>query len=106
MPRATGRRSVVPMIHTVNGVRLYVEEHGEGSPILCIHGAGSSALAWSDAIAELSRLGRVIAYDRRGCTRSERPEPYERTNVAEHADDAAGLLDLLEAAPAAVIGRS
>ena len=106
MPRATGRRSVVPMIHTVNGVRLYIEEHGEGSPILCIHGAGSSALAWSDAIAELSRLGRVIAYDRRGCTRSERPEPYERTSVAEHADDAAGLLDLFDAAPAVVIGRS
>ena len=39
MPRATGRRSVVPMIHTVNGVGLYVEEHGEGSPILCIHGS-------------------------------------------------------------------
>ena len=76
------------------------------APILCIHGAGSSALAWSDAIAELARLGRVIAYDRRGCTRSERPEPYERTSVAEHADDAAGLLDALEAAPAVVIGRS
>ena len=29
MPRATGRRSVVPMIHTVNGVGLYVEEHSE-----------------------------------------------------------------------------
>ena len=48
----------------------------------------------------------MIAYDRRGCTRSERPEPYERTSVAEHADDAAALLDALAAAPAVVIGRS
>ena len=23
---------------TVNGVRLYYEEHGSGAPILCIHG--------------------------------------------------------------------
>ena len=91
---------------TVNGVRLYYEEHGSGAPILCIHGCSSSALVWSDAVRELARLGRVISYDRRGCTRSERPEAYERTSVAEHADDAAALLDALAAAPAVVIGRS
>jgi len=89
-----------------NGVRLYYEEHGQGAPILCIHGAGSSALVWAEAVQKLARLGRAIAYDRRGCTRSERPEPYEHTSVAEHADDAAELLDALEATPAVVIGRS
>jgi pimeloyl-ACP methyl ester carboxylesterase len=87
-------------------VRLYYEEHGSGAPILCIHGAGSSALVWSEAVRELARLGRVISYDRRGCTRSERPERYDRTSVAEHADDAAALLDALAATPAVVIGRS
>jgi esterase len=51
-------------------------------------------------------VGRVIAYDRRGCTRSERPETYECTTVAEQADDAAALLDALVDAPAVVIGRS
>lgn len=91
---------------TVNGVRLHYEEHGSGAPILCIHGAGSSALVWSDAVQELARLGRVISYDRRGCTRSQRPQPYERTSVAEHADDAAALLDDLAPEPAVVIGRS
>jgi pimeloyl-ACP methyl ester carboxylesterase len=67
---------------------------------------GSSALMWGDAVWELARIGRVILYDRRGCTRSERPKPYERTSTAEHADDAAALLDALSAAPAVVIGRS
>jgi esterase len=90
----------------VNSIRLYYEEHGSGAPILCIHGGGSSALMWADAVEELARLGRVIAYDRRGCTRSERPEPYERTSVAEQAYDAAGLLDAVAATPAVVIGRS
>jgi esterase len=89
-----------------NGVRLHYEERGEGAPILCIHGAGSTALVWADAAQKLTRLGRVIAYDRRGCARSERPEPYERTSIAEHADDAAALLDAIEATPALVIGRS
>jgi pimeloyl-ACP methyl ester carboxylesterase len=90
----------------VNGVRLYYEVHGEGPAILCIHGAGSSALMWGAAVPELARLGRVIVYDRRGCTRSQRPDAYDKTSVAEHADDAAALLDTLGAAPAAVIGRS
>lgn len=91
---------------SVNGVRLYCEEHGSGSPILCVHGGGSSALLWADAFEALEQLGRVIAYDRRGCGRSERPEPYERTSVDEQADDAAALLRELSAAPAVVIGRS
>lgn len=91
---------------TANGVRLYYEEHGRGEPILCIHGTSSSAMVWRPAaIQELSALGRVILYDRRGCTRSERPDPY-RTSVAEHAEDAAALLEELDAIPAVVIGRS
>ena len=90
----------------VNGVRLHHEQRGSGDPILCIHGTAGTALAWTDTVEELARLGRVIAYDRRGCGRSERPDPYERTSVAEHADDAAALLDALVAAPAVVIGRS
>jgi pimeloyl-ACP methyl ester carboxylesterase len=89
-----------------NGVRLYVEEHGRGEPILCIHGTSSSAMVWRrDATDALAELGRVIVYDRRGCTRSERPEPYA-TSVVQHAEDAAALLRTLDAAPAVVIGRS
>jgi pimeloyl-ACP methyl ester carboxylesterase len=90
----------------VNGIRLHLEEHGEGVPILCIHGTSSSALLWRGAVPKLARFGRVIAYDRRGCGRSERPRPYARTSVAEHAGDAAALIDALGAAPAIVIGRS
>src|SRR5262245_14045486 len=90
----------------VNGVRLYYEEHGTGDPILCIHGTSSSALVWQpSSIRSLATLGRLIVYDRRGCTRSERPEPYA-TSVVEHSEDAAALLEALEAVPALVIGRS
>ncbi len=90
----------------MNGVRLYYEEHGRGAPIVCIHGTSSSAKVWRRAaIEELATLGRVIVYDRRGCTRSERPEPYE-TSVVQHAEDAAALIRALDAAPAVVIGRS
>ena len=89
----------------VNGVELYYEEHGAGEPIVCIHGTGSSSALWSDAADELAKHGRTIVYDRRGFSRSERPEPFV-TDVREQTDDAAALIDALGAAPAVVIGRS
>ena len=80
--------------------RLYYEEHGTGTPILLIHGTGSDAGTWGSVPEALARLGRVIVYDRRGCMRSERPEPYRRTTPAEHADDAAALLLTGDSSPA------
>jgi esterase len=91
---------------SVNGVRLYYEERGSGAPILGIHGAGSSAVFWEDAADRLSELGRAIVYDRRGSNRSERPDPYDSTSIAEHTDDALALMRTLEAEPAVLIGRS
>lgn len=90
----------------INGVRLYYEEDGSGPAILCIHGTSSSAMVWrGPATDALARLGRVIVYDRRGCTRSERPEPYE-TSVGQHAGDATALIEALDAGPAVLVGRS
>jgi pimeloyl-ACP methyl ester carboxylesterase len=91
---------------SVNGVQLYFEEQGSGTPILGIHGAGSSALFWEDAAHTLAEHGRAIVYDRRGCNRSERPRAYGATTVQEHAADARALLQELDAEPAVLIGRS
>ena len=89
-----------------NGIRIYYEEHGAGTPILGIHGSGSSAIVmWAEAVGPLSRIGRLILYDRRGHSRSERPEPLRITREGD-ADDAAEILGALGAAPAVVIGRS
>ena len=84
---------------------LHYEEHGTGAPILCIHGTGSSTELWRRPVAELARHGRVVVYDRRGFGRSERPEQFV-TDVHEHTDDAAALIEALELVPAVVIGRS
>lgn len=91
---------------SVNGIDLYYEEHGEGVPVLGIHGTPSSALLWEDAAAELATICRCIIYDRRGFYRSGHPEPFDAVDLAQHVDDAAALLEILHAAPAVVIGRS
>ncbi len=89
-----------------NGVRLYYEEHGSGPPILGLHGSGSTALLWGGAVPELRARGRLILYDRRGCTRSHLPDPKPPTSVRQQANDALALLQGLDAAPAILIGRS
>ena len=90
----------------MNGVRLHYEERGTGMPIVGVHGAGSSAVFWEDAAERLSELGRSIVYDRRGCSRSERPKPYEITSIEEHAADTLALMRAVDAEPAVLIGRS
>ena len=87
----------------MNDLGLYYEEVGEGVPILLIHPAGSTASTWGSVTYELARMGRVIAYDRRGYGRSV-GKPVRSMSI--HTTDAAALLDSLQAPPAVVIGTS
>src|SRR5919202_934470 len=50
--------------------KLYVEEHGEGEPLLLIEGLGQSMWAWREQIPVFARRFRTIAYDTRGTVRS------------------------------------
>jgi pimeloyl-ACP methyl ester carboxylesterase len=71
--------------------RLYVEEHGEGEPLLLIEGLGQSLWAWQEQIPVFARHFRTIAFDTRGTGRSYVPdEPY---GIDELAQDAADVLD-------------
>ena len=85
------------------GCKLYYEEAGEGVPILLIHPSGSTASTWGSAGAQLARVGRVIAYDRRGYARSGGEPPR---SISTHTADAAALLEHLGTEPAVVVGTS
>jgi pimeloyl-ACP methyl ester carboxylesterase len=86
-----------------DGCDLYYEEAGEGVPIFLIHPAVATASTWGPATGGLARIGRVIAYDRRGNARSG-GEPVR--SVSRHTADAAAILEHLQAPPAVVIGTS
>src|SRR5512145_1045453 len=88
---------------TSDGCDLYYEELGEGTPILLVHPAGATASTWGSATEELGRIGRVIAYDRRGYARSG-GEPAR--SISTHTADAASLLEHLRLPPAVVVGTS
>jgi pimeloyl-ACP methyl ester carboxylesterase len=68
----------------------YVEEHGDGDPLLLIQGLGQAIWAWREQVADFSRSYRTILYDARGTGRTPRSaEPY---GIPELADDAARVL--------------
>jgi pimeloyl-ACP methyl ester carboxylesterase len=87
----------------VNGARLFYREAGEGPVLLLIHGAGPDSRGWGPTFDDLAVDHRVIAYDRRGFGESV-DQPL--TDWHGHAEDAAELLRLLNAAPATVVGWS
>ena len=68
-------------------MKLYVEEHGDGPPLLLITGLGYAIWSWQRQLPEWSRRFRCIAVDNRGTGRSPKPPgPY---SIEELADDAA-----------------
>src|SRR5262249_34274338 len=83
------------------GSHFYYEEQGDGPPILLIPPAGSTASTWGALPGDLAGAGRVIAYDRRGYTRSGGEVVR---SAAEHTRDAAAILDALEARGAVGVG--
>ena len=57
-------------------VRLHIDDSGgNGRPVVLIHGWPLSAQAWEPQMAVLRAAGyRVVAYDRRGFGRSNKPD--------------------------------
>src|SRR5260370_26753059 len=88
----------------VNDIDLYYEAAGAGSPLMLLHGLGSSTQDWEYQMEEFARSHRVIALDVRGHGRSAKPSgPY---SVAQFARDAVAALHALDASPAHVAGLS
>jgi pimeloyl-ACP methyl ester carboxylesterase len=100
------RDSAQPRIErlSVNGTSLYAEVRGSGQTVLLIHGGGEDAEMWRP-IAERLTGFTVVTYDRRGTLRSGRDD-WPGGGSAQHADDAAGLVDALNLDDVIVFGGS
>jgi pimeloyl-ACP methyl ester carboxylesterase len=88
----------------VNGVALYYELDGSGEPLALVHGSWGDATNWRFVVAGLAEHFRVLVYDRRGHSRSERPDTPG--SIDEDGDDLAALLEALDLSPAHVVTSS
>lgn len=86
------------------GIELAWSERGGGRSVLLVHESGATGAEWKPVAHALSSRARAITYDRRGWGSSTAPEGYRRTTVEEQSEDAAALLEALDAKPAVVCG--
>src|SRR5512145_308075 len=89
----------------VNGVRLFFEQRGGGGDaVVLVHGSWDSHVDWDLVLPRLADSFRVVVYDRRGHSRSERSTG--QGSVREDVADLAALIEHLDLAPAWVVGNS
>ena len=88
----------------VNGLNLYWESHGQGEPLILLHGGFQSTSSCSKVIDALSKSRNIIAVDLQAHGRTadiERPMRYQSM-----ADDIAALIQVLGFSSADVMGYS
>jgi pimeloyl-ACP methyl ester carboxylesterase len=84
---------------------LYYELSGEtGDPMMLIHGSWGDHANWQAVVPGLSKSFRVLTYDRRGHSKSEKVNT--QGSFDEDAQDASALLSGLGLGPAHVVGNS
>ncbi|MBC7707762.1 alpha/beta hydrolase [Polaromonas sp.] len=98
--------SVTSRLIEVNDVNVYVEDYGgSGRPVVLIHGWPLSAESWKMQVPALKDAGyRVLAYDRRGFGRSDKPSSgYDYDTLT---DDLNGIITMLDLNDVTLVGFS
>lgn len=90
---------------SINGIKMYYEIHGQGDPLVLIHGGGSTIqTTFGQVLPYFARKRKVIAVELQAHGRtSDRnaPESFE-----QDADDVAALVKYLKIEPADFFGFS
>ena len=96
----------MPHATTDDGVRLYYEEAGSGTPVIFVHEYAGDHRSWEPQMRHFARRYRAITYAARGYPPSDVPEDVARYSQARAADDIRAVLDHLQIDRAHVVGLS
>lgn len=89
----------------INGINLYWELTGQGGePLVLVHGSWGDHHNWASVVPDLSQTFRVLTYDRRGHSRSERP--LGQGTAEQDVADLIALVEHVGLAPAHIAGNS
>lgn len=89
-----------------NGVRLYYEEAGKGTPIVFVHEFADDLHSWEPQLRYFSRRYRCIAYNARGYPPSDVPKAASKYSQSIATDDIANVMRHLRIRKAHIIGCS
>lgn len=96
----------MPHITTRDGIKLYVEEAGQGTPIVFIHEYAGDWRTWEPQMRFFSRAHRCITYSQRGYPPSDVPTDPGKYGQDLAVDDVIALLDALKIDKAHIVGHS
>lgn len=96
----------MPFFRTSDGLSLYYEDDGPGSPpVLCLAGLTRNARDFDFFASHAPQL-RLIRLDSRGRGRSDYDPDYMNYNVMREAEDVVALLDHLTLEKVSILGTS
>ena len=96
----------MPMIQADDGVRLYAESTGSGTPMLFIHEFAGDHRSWEPQVQYFSAALECITYSARGYPPSDVPADPAAYSQQRAVDDAISVLDALGVRRAHVVGLS
>jgi len=96
----------MPHVTADDGVALYYEETGEGTPIVFVHEFGGDYRHWEPQMRYFARTHRCIAFNARGYPPSDVPEDPEMYSQDRARDDVLAVLDGLGIDKAHINGLS
>jgi pimeloyl-ACP methyl ester carboxylesterase len=91
---------------TNDGVKLYYEETGEGTPIIFVHEFAGDHRSWEPQVRYFSRNYKCIVFSARGFTPSDVPATFDMYSQDIAREDIKAVLDSLDIGEAHVIGLS
>ena len=89
-----------------DGVKLYYEEVGRGTPIVFVHEFAHGLRSWEGQMRHFSRRYRCIAFNARGYPPSDVPESVSQYSQVVATDDIANVMRSLGIRKAHIIGCS
>jgi len=96
----------MPTIRTDDGVDLYYEEAGRGTPLVFVHEFAGDHRSWEPQLRFFARRYRCVAFNARGYPPSGVPKDPKAYSQDRATDDIAAVIEGLKLAPAHVVGLS
>jgi len=91
---------------TNDGVRLYYEEAGTGTPIVFVHEFGGDHRSWEPQMRHFARRHRCVTFGARGYPPSDVPEKVESYTQQHAVDDIVAVMDAANMDRAHIVGLS
>lgn len=89
---------------SVNNIALYYDIQGEGSPLVFLHGLGSSIKDWENQVSYFAKKYQVITLDLRGHGKSDKPK--EHYSVPLFSSDIMQFIKTVVKHPVHLVGHS